>query len=191
MSRSLKPIGEGLEPFQREDEGFEVEYCYNIGQTPLRLGTEISPYFKWTSGRNPLLESWNSWQRDVPEDSECLLDLWRGFAAVAQRWHEEDLTGKFEQTCITVPVQSFFPEPIEIIKPFNVVVRSAGEDFIATFFDANVNASGDTDEEAFSNLKDMIVATFELLTRTVSQNELGPGPSKQLGVLKEFLRWTK
>ncbi|GAF95929.1 unnamed protein product, partial [marine sediment metagenome] len=36
--------------------------------------------------------------------------------------------------------------------------------YIATFFDANISASGDTQTEAIFNLKDMIVGTFEILS---------------------------
>jgi hypothetical protein len=95
-----------------------------------------------------------------------------------------------DRFCLTVPVQSFAPEPIEVIKPISVVVRMASEDFIATFFDANISASGETEVEAVVNLKDMIAAVFECLDRSLKQNELGPGPKRQLTVLRQFIRWS-
>jgi len=104
---------------------------------------------------------------------------------------EARLSSVQKQASLTVPIQSFSPEPVELVKPLNVVVQRADEDFTASFFDANINASGETEEEAVSNLKDMIVATFELLSRSLSAHQLGPGPRKQLGVLSQFLKWAK
>lgn len=87
---------------------------------------------------------------------------------------------------ILVPIQSLAPEPYEIIKPFHAVVKVQDDQYIATFFDANISASGDTQTEAIFNLKDMIVGTFEILSET-SANELGPGPVQQKEVLQEFI----
>ena len=58
--------------------------------------------------------------------------------------------------------------------------------FIATFFDANISTSGDTEEEAVSNLRSLILDTFEHL-ESVPREELGPEPRRQLEVLKVFL----
>lgn len=86
---------------------------------------------------------------------------------------------------LLVPVESFAPEPYELVKPFHVVLETSDAEFIATFFDANISASGETDMEALSNLKDMILAVFEALQQ---EKDLGPGPSKQLSVLKQFIK---
>ena len=91
-----------------------------------------------------------------------------------------------ELSPILVPIQSLAPEPYEIIKPFHAVVKVQDDQYIATFFDANISASGDTQTEVIFNLKDMIVGTFEILSET-SSNELGPGPAQQKKVLQEFI----
>jgi len=124
-----------------------------------------------------------------PEISNRSLHMLSDSRSFEKWWQVGDLKADTKPTCKTVPVQSFYPEAIVIIKPFSVVVSWTGEDFVATFYDANLNASGDTDEEAFSNLKDVIVATFELLT--LSRDNLGPGPRMQLGVLEEFIKRAK
>ena len=87
---------------------------------------------------------------------------------------------------LRVPVHSLAPEPFEILSPIEVIIRPAGDGFIATFFDANVNASGDTETEAFENVKDMIVATFSEFT-TIGIDRLGPEPARQFAVLKKFI----
>jgi predicted RNase H-like HicB family nuclease len=90
---------------------------------------------------------------------------------------------------IEVPVQSFAPDPYEVIKPLHVMVQRVEDDYIASFFDAEIAASGDTPEEAVFNLKDIIMACFESLTKH-KETELGPGPRRQLAVLKDFIRRT-
>ena len=87
---------------------------------------------------------------------------------------------------VCVPIETLAPEPYEVLKPFHAVVQARGEEYVASFFDANLNASGATQEEAVFNLKDVIVAVFETLMEH-DPAELGPGPARQLEVLKEFI----
>ena len=88
---------------------------------------------------------------------------------------------------LQVPIQSLAPEPYEVIKPFQVVVRPADGEYIASFFDANLSASGETQAEAVLNLKDIIAGTFEILAE-MKEAELGPGPLRQKKTLEEFIR---
>jgi len=87
---------------------------------------------------------------------------------------------------IPVMIQSLAPEPFELIKPVPVVVQRQGDDYIATFFDANLSASGETQVEAIWNLKDIIIGTFDILTIT-DEGELGPGPLQQKRILEQFI----
>ena len=88
---------------------------------------------------------------------------------------------------IVVPIESLTPEPYQIIKSFHGVVQVQGDQYIATFFDANISASGDTQAEAVFNLKDMIVGAFEILNSR-EEDKLGPGPAHQRKVLQEYIR---
>lgn len=87
---------------------------------------------------------------------------------------------------LVVPIETFAPEPYEVIKAFHCVVRLQDGEYIASFFDANLSASGDTYSEAVFNLKDVIVGTFEMLTM-MDEDDLGPGPLQQKRVMEEFL----
>jgi len=87
---------------------------------------------------------------------------------------------------LIVPIESFSPEPYEILKPFHVVVKFYDGQYIASFFDANLGASGDTQEEAVLNLKDTLIGAFDMLNE-IEEDKLGPGPRHQKSVLKEFL----
>ena len=89
---------------------------------------------------------------------------------------------------ILVPIESFAPEPLEVIKPFFVVVAPDDDEFTATWFDANIAATGDNEVEAVAILKDFINAQFEQFSRLEIQDKLGPGPRRELALMKEFLR---
>jgi len=91
------------------------------------------------------------------------------------------------QAPVLVPIESLAPDPYEIIKPFHVVVRVQDGECIASFFDARISASGDTQEEAVFNLKDMVVSVFDILCGR-SEDDLGPGPAHQKKVLQDFIR---
>ena len=84
---------------------------------------------------------------------------------------------------LIVPIQSFAPEPYEVLRPFAAVVKPAGDGYEASFFDANIHSSGDTEEEALSNLKSAILDVFDRLSDLEPKGKLGPEPARQLQVL--------
>lgn len=86
-----------------------------------------------------------------------------------------------------VPIESFAPEPYEVLKPFTAVVVEAEDGFESSFFDANIHAYGDTEEEAISNLKSAVLDAYDHLFR-LEENQLGPGPAKQRRVLVIHIR---
>jgi hypothetical protein len=104
----------------------------------------------------------------------------------------QELTKKIEWLrtqgrAIWVPVQSLAPDPYELLRPITVVVTLAGEEFEASFFDANLYGSGDTEEEAVSDLKSVIVETFERLS-ALPDEKLGPAMLKQKRVLGVYMK---
>lgn len=88
------------------------------------------------------------------------------------------------------PIETLAPEPYVLTKPIPAVVRREGEEYTASFFDANLGASGQTQIEAVFNLKDVVVAAFELLGG-MDDACLGPGPLQQKKVLEEYIRARK
>jgi hypothetical protein len=88
---------------------------------------------------------------------------------------------------IIVPITTFAPEPVEILKEIKVVVQNDEDEYIATFFDANVNAGGCNQVEAFENLKDLILSRYDYLNSQPPE-KLGPALAKQISVLREFIR---
>lgn len=86
-----------------------------------------------------------------------------------------------------IPIATLVPEPYELTKDIPAVLQPADDGFIATFFDANISTSGDTEEEAVSNLRSLIVDIFEYL-ESEPMKALGPEPRRQLAVLRAFIR---
>lgn len=91
------------------------------------------------------------------------------------------------QKTILVPITSLEPEALTLQQPIFVVVQPDGDEFSATFFDANINASGDTQTEAVENLKEVLISCFRRFTE-LGESRLGPGPRKQMAVLKSIIK---
>jgi hypothetical protein len=87
---------------------------------------------------------------------------------------------------LIVPITSFAPEPFRVISPIYAVVQGEEGDYMATFFDANVGSSGETQLEAIIKLKDMIIICYENLE--CNDESLGPAMKRQKAVLNEFMK---
>ncbi len=87
-----------------------------------------------------------------------------------------------------VEITTFTPEPYLVKKPMLLLVReNEDESITASFVDANIETSGDNEEEANRNLKDLIVGVFEQL-QSEPPDKLGPRPTAQLAILNEFIQ---
>ena len=71
-------------------------------------------------------------------------------------------------------------------KPIPVTIRQDGDEFVATFFDANISTGGDTEQEAIANLQSLIADFYDDLAATPDE-KLGPSLRRQKLVLVEFL----
>ncbi len=91
------------------------------------------------------------------------------------------------QSTLWVPIQSFAPEPYEILKPITAVITPVEDGFEAGLFDANLFSTGDTEVEAIQNLKSMILETYSTLEQ-LGDMKLGPGPLRQRDVLSSLIR---
>lgn len=87
---------------------------------------------------------------------------------------------------LVVPINTFEPEPYELLKTFFVSVHAVEGGFHAGWFDANIHTTGDNEEEAVSNLKSLILDFFEIFSNEPNNN-LGPEPKRQLEVLKQYI----
>jgi hypothetical protein len=86
-----------------------------------------------------------------------------------------------------VPINTFAPEPYELLKPILVAVQSVEDEFEAGWFDANIHTEGANEEEAVKNLKSLILDYFDSFSGEPIE-KLGPEPSRQLSVLSQFIQ---
>jgi hypothetical protein len=88
---------------------------------------------------------------------------------------------------IHVPITTLAPSNCRLKQTLWVVVQPDEREFMASFFDANVNATGDTETEAVENLKEILISNYERFTE-LGETNLGPALRKQFCVLKQFIR---
>jgi len=87
----------------------------------------------------------------------------------------------------TVEIRTFAPEPYQLPSPISVSVEEdADGSFLVSFFDANISTTGENEQEAFENLKSLILDVFDSLNRE-DPAKLGPEPRRQLAVLRRFI----
>ena len=71
-------------------------------------------------------------------------------------------------------------------KPIPVTICQDGDEFMATFFDANISTGGDTEHEAVANLQTLIADFYDELVATPDR-QLGLSLQRQKLVLGEFV----
>ena len=86
----------------------------------------------------------------------------------------------------TAYITTLAPRPLTLLRDIPVVITPVGEDFVATFTDGDISSTGDTDEEALSNLRDLIGQLYETLI-DMPEAKLGKIPKKQLAVLRTVI----
>ncbi|HXO20878.1 MAG TPA: hypothetical protein VOA87_13260 [Thermoanaerobaculia bacterium] len=86
---------------------------------------------------------------------------------------------------VEAEIRTFAPHPYRVKKPIPIVVRPHDGAFLASFMDANVNATGDTEHEAFEAVKTLMLDMLDQLGR---QPRLGPKLATRLSVLRESCR---
>jgi predicted RNase H-like HicB family nuclease len=86
---------------------------------------------------------------------------------------------------VTLRIHTFAPELYRVKRALPVAVERRRDGYVATFVEANVSSSGATLREAFENVKVLILDVFDSLS-AMSPSRLGPGPARQLAILREF-----
>jgi hypothetical protein len=90
------------------------------------------------------------------------------------------------RTHVQTLINSFPGERYTLLKPIPVKIERIGEnDWVASFEDANLGMSGESQQEAFQNLIADILDTFETFGR--EEHNLGPEPSRQMAILREYI----
>jgi len=151
----------------------------------------------WVGGEGTLEKTVRQLESSLPRVSEayakCVwghtgalpyLEFLLEFEKRFQRIERELIT--LRSSCVAV-ISTFAPEPYDVLRPIYATLRqSDGEEYCASFTDANLHSSGDNEEEAIDNLKSLILDVYDSLT-CEKPEDLGPEPVKQLAVLQSFL----
>jgi hypothetical protein len=87
---------------------------------------------------------------------------------------------------LVVPVVAINSNKIRLKKAFFIVVQRDEDDYLATFFDANISASGESDVEAVDALKEIMIAKY-LKFLELGPEKLGREPTRQLEILKAVM----
>jgi predicted RNase H-like HicB family nuclease len=98
----------------------------------------------------------------------------------------QDLQEQINRGPISTFIATLAPEPHQLLKPIPVVICREDDAFVASFVDANVNATGDTETESLAILKEMITSAFDLYQ--AEEENLSPELQRQLIVLRQFVR---
>lgn len=102
----------------------------------------------------------------------------------------EELRAEVRHLCklrtFVVPLATLAPEPMQMRFNIPATIEGDGEDFTATFTEANVSASGETPADALANLKSSLISTYEFL-ESLSETERGPLPARQWEILRNVL----
>lgn len=141
---------------------------------------------------SPIPPGWENTTRDlVQELSNNVVEKWRETLKIEVLTKElliiKNRIEHLEDTVsVVLPIDSLAPEPFQVVKTIKAVVRQSRGEYIATFYDASLSASGETDTEAVLNLKDMIVGTYEMLSNH-GRGRLSPTLERQFDVLVSFI----
>lgn len=87
---------------------------------------------------------------------------------------------------VSIAIATLGESTVRLLRPVPVTIRFNGDDFIASFFDANIHASGETEQEAFDGLREMLIGTFTLLDSHDSSS-LSNEMQRSLRVLRQFI----
>jgi dCTP deaminase len=87
---------------------------------------------------------------------------------------------------VIVPITTLGDGSYRLRRDLPVVVQPTDDAYTATFFDASVSMSGDTQEEAVDNLKLYLIDLLDDLEAEPPER-LGPGPARQLAALRAVI----
>jgi hypothetical protein len=90
------------------------------------------------------------------------------------------------QEIIYSDISSFSPEPYNLKSPIKIKVVGNDSEYIASHYESNIHASGDTPFEAIENLKSVMLDTFDSLTSEPEGN-LGLKAKHQRALLQSII----
>ena len=91
---------------------------------------------------------------------------------------------------VTLHIHESAEAGYQVSNPLPILIRQGQDSYVASFFEANIHAAGDTDQEAFDNLRSLILDTFDILADT-SEDDMAPVALRQWRVLQHYIAKAK
>lgn len=105
---------------------------------------------------------------------------------IYQYQNQASLTKLVPDKSLRVFLEKLSDPEYELLKAIPVVVESTDSDFVASFLEANINASGESQWAALRHLGYLVIDVFEMLMD--EEASLAALPARQLEVLRSYLR---
>lgn len=83
-------------------------------------------------------------------------------------------------------ITTFAPEPYVVKQPVPLSIYLRNDEYVASFFDGNIHTSGENEQEAFENVKSLILDTFDEVS-SWPRDRLAPRAIRQLIALEEYI----
>jgi len=130
---------------------------------------------------------------------DALVQIWTQLSGALQRTiasvalqsklaELEKRVARLEQSAgSVVSIRTFAPEPYVVVQPIDALIQKEEGQYIASFLEADIHASGDTEAEALSDLKAMALDAYDALLEQKAE-ALGPLLLRQRAVLLASIR---
>jgi hypothetical protein len=102
----------------------------------------------------------------------------------------EDVRQLCRMRTFVVPLTTLPHGHLQITQHIPITIEGNGEEFTASFTEANISASGETEADAIANFKESLIESYELLENK-NPAELGPVPTRQWGILTNVIKRTQ
>lgn len=86
-------------------------------------------------------------------------------------------------------INTFAPEAYDVLKPIIISLYTSDGGYTAAWHDANIHSSGENEDEAINSLKSLILDCLDNYSKEPAE-KLGPEPTRQLVIIKQFVRKT-
>jgi hypothetical protein len=98
----------------------------------------------------------------------------------------QEISGLQNSRTYVVPLTTLSPA-FQMTEKIPVTIEGDGESFTATFVEANISASGETEGDAIANFKESLMSTYEILEH-LPASQLGELPTRQWSILQRIVR---
>jgi len=189
--------GPPLEAPQGPLDTWGKEKWLRVFHVPTREQNLLSPLAAATTAQESFFETMWSVTGATPREESALwyerqqnieIAAMRGeIRSVSQQLAElkQEILRLQSLRAYVVPLTTLSAE-FQLSQPIPVTIEGDDDSFTATFAEANISASGETEADAIANFKDSMVSSYQVL-EAMPADQLGPLPERQWKVLQNVV----